>query len=56
MIEITIAELLDFYRNHSGDYAPAVKLRLLRDLVAERDGFQAECERMASLLAAKAAA
>lgn len=51
MIELTVREIVEFYAGKDGDSsAPAVKLRLLRELLARADRaaeWQAECERLA---------
>lgn len=57
MIDPTLDELLAFYAGKDGEYAIAVKLRLLRQLVADLAAYRRECEQLATQLAgAKAAA
>jgi hypothetical protein len=59
VIDTTIAELLAFFDGADGEYAVAVKLRLLREIAAEASmaaQYKAECERLAAQLAASRAA
>lgn len=53
MITLPIDELVEFYRDHDGEYRVAVPLWQLRALHQDAVAYKAECEHLVSRLAAQ---